>query len=153
MSLNLLTYTLSLLTVATTVQAYFQGPLYGSDFGIPGQNASYDYVVVGGGTAGLALAARLAENTSVTVAVIEAGGFYEIDNGNTSVVPGLGLVYDATTTLLTNVYPSVDWGLDTTPQAGFDNQTYHYWRGRTLGGRQATPTPTVIVLTHILAQP
>lgn len=34
---------------------------------------SYDYVVVGGGTAGLCVAARLTENPDVKVAVIEAG--------------------------------------------------------------------------------
>ncbi|KAJ7610623.1 GMC oxidoreductase [Mycena polygramma] len=36
-------------------------------------NFSFDYVVVGGGTAGLALAARLAEDASVSVCVLEAG--------------------------------------------------------------------------------
>jgi choline dehydrogenase-like flavoprotein len=34
---------------------------------------TYDYVVVGGGTAGLAVAARLTENPDVKVAVLEAG--------------------------------------------------------------------------------
>jgi choline dehydrogenase-like flavoprotein len=34
---------------------------------------SFDYIIVGGGTAGLALAARLTENPSITVGVIEAG--------------------------------------------------------------------------------
>ena len=34
---------------------------------------SYDYVICGGGTAGLVLAARLTENPDVTVGVIEAG--------------------------------------------------------------------------------
>lgn len=33
----------------------------------------FDFLIVGGGTAGLALAARLAEWTNITVAVIEAG--------------------------------------------------------------------------------
>jgi choline dehydrogenase len=34
---------------------------------------SFDYVIVGGGTAGLTLAARLSENEDITVGVLEAG--------------------------------------------------------------------------------
>lgn len=45
----------------------------GSSYGVPG-NASYDYVVVGGGTAGLTVATRLAQDGRFSVAVIEAGG-------------------------------------------------------------------------------
>jgi len=33
----------------------------------------YDYVVVGGGTAGLVVAARLSENPDISVCVVEAG--------------------------------------------------------------------------------
>ena len=125
----------SWLSLVTFAQAYYRGgPIWGNNFGSPGRNASFDYVIVGGGTAGLALAERLAEDTSLTIAVIEAGGFYEEDYGNNSVVPGLGLIYDATTTLYTQAFPAVDWGINTTPQTGLNNQTYHYWRGRTLGG-------------------
>jgi choline dehydrogenase-like flavoprotein len=36
-------------------------------------NNSFDYVIVGGGTAGLVLAARLSEKKSISVGVIEAG--------------------------------------------------------------------------------
>lgn len=54
----------------------------GNSFGVPGTSASYDFVIVGGGTGGLAIAARLAEGNNASVAVVEAGGFYQIDNGN-----------------------------------------------------------------------
>lgn len=37
------------------------------------QQESYDYLICGGGTAGLVVAARLTENPEVTVGVIEAG--------------------------------------------------------------------------------
>ena len=36
-------------------------------------NQTFDYIVVGGGLAGITVAARLAENPSITVLVVEAG--------------------------------------------------------------------------------
>jgi len=71
--------------------------------------------VVGGGTAGLALASRLAAAPNTTVAVIEAGNFYEMDNGNTSQVPGYGAKYLSFNDLAPNPM-LVDWGLITEPQ-------------------------------------
>ena len=68
--------------LAATVKTAVATALYSNSFGVPGINASYDYVVVGGGTAGLTIAARLAEDSDVSVAVIEAGGWYQQDNGN-----------------------------------------------------------------------
>jgi hypothetical protein len=62
------------------IKPYF--PHYGHRWLIHG-------LVVGGGTAGLTIASRLAKFASV--AVVEAGGFYEQDNGNLSTVPGLSL--------------------------------------------------------------
>lgn len=44
------------------------------------QDAAFDYVIVGGGTAGLTLAARLSEDSSTSVAVIEAGTYYSISD-------------------------------------------------------------------------
>ena len=88
--------------------------LIGSSFGVPG-NASFEYVVVGGGTAGLAIATRLAANPSLSVAVVEAGAFYEIDNANISVIPGDATFYSGTAP--SNTQPLVDWGFNTVPQA------------------------------------
>lgn len=91
-----------------------QGRILGSSFGVPGADATYDYVIVGGGTAGLTVAARLAENPSLSIAVVEAGGFYELDNGNRSVIPALAVFYAGTDPK--DVQPLVDWGFVTTPQ-------------------------------------
>ena len=86
----------------------------GTSFGVPGVSGSYDYVIVGGGTAGLVVAARLAESKSTSVAVIEAGGFYEIDNGNISVIPADAIFYSGADP--SDTQPLIDWGINTVPQ-------------------------------------
>lgn len=66
-------------------QFYAPGRLLGNSFGNPGRNATYDYVIVGAGLAGGIVASRIAEALpNMTVAVVEAGSFYEISNGNYS---------------------------------------------------------------------
>ena len=88
-------------------------PRYGSFFGLPGKNATYDYVIVGGGTAGLTVASRLAEDKSLSIAVVEAGTFSEISNGNNSQVPAYslrGIGGDE------YVNPWIDWELETVEQ-------------------------------------
>ena len=87
--------------------------LLGSHFGTPG-NKTFDYVVVGGGTAGLAIATRLAEDSSKLVAVIEAGSFYEIGNGNFSQIPVYGPAFSGKSPQ--DIAPLVDWAFLTTPQ-------------------------------------
>ena len=96
---------------------YFSGVdgnyLLGSHFGLPGDK-TFDYVVIGGGTAGLAIASRLSEDSSNLVAVIEAGSFYEIGNGNLSQIPTYGPAFSGKSPF--DVAPLVDWAFLTTPQ-------------------------------------
>ena len=89
------------LFLAATVKTALASALYGNSFGVPGTNATYDYVVIGGGTAGLTIAARLAEDPDVSVAVIEAGGFYQQDNGNGRCVVTIALAQHDRGRLLT----------------------------------------------------
>ncbi|KAJ0107298.1 hypothetical protein J7T55_015763 [Diaporthe amygdali] len=111
------------------------GKPLGSSFGIPGDDATFDYVVVGGGNSGLTLATRLAQQQSGRVAVVEAGGFYEISNGNLSQVPATDGAFAGTGEK--DWQPLIDWGFMTTPQTGAYNLSIHYTRGKTLGGSSA----------------
>ncbi|MCJ1436763.1 hypothetical protein MMC27_006145 [Xylographa pallens] len=125
-------------TVNAQASSHAQHRLRSSAFGIPGLNASYDYVVIGGGTAGITIASRLAEDPAVSVAIIEAGGFYEVDNGNFSVVPGLAL--SSAFLAATEVFPQqplIDWSLTSVPQLGAANRRIHYAQGKTLSGSSA----------------
>lgn len=88
---------------------------------------AYDYVVVGGGTAGLVIAARLTENPSVKVGVIEAGQ-NRMDDKQIS-TPSL---YP---TLIGR--PEYDWCMQSTPQPAAGNKTYSMPRGKVLGGSSA----------------
>jgi choline dehydrogenase len=90
------------------------GSLFGSYFGVPLTNATFDYVIVGGGLAGLTVASRLAENKSLSIAVVEPGSFYEISNGNLSQIPLYSEQYVSKDP--SDVQPLIDWGLLTTLQ-------------------------------------
>ncbi|KAJ4415220.1 hypothetical protein N0V82_007457 [Gnomoniopsis sp. IMI 355080] len=123
------------LAIYLTAVVYVQGQrLPSSFFGVPGTDATYDYVIVGGGTAGLTLATRLAEGNA-SVAVVEAGGFYETDNSNLSVVPGYATYFTGSD--LNNYQPLIDWGIATTEQQAPISRRLHYARGKTLGGGSA----------------
>jgi choline dehydrogenase len=71
--------------------------------------------IVGGGTAGLTLGLRLTQNTSLSVAVIEAGSFYEFNNMNYSQIPAFDGKFE--TAALTDYQPLIDWGVVTVPQS------------------------------------
>lgn len=87
---------------------------FGSSFGVPGDNVTYDYVIVGGGNAGLTIAARLVEQKAGTVAVVEAGSFYEISNGNLSQIPSAAGTFSGKGA--NDWQPLIDWGYQTVPQ-------------------------------------
>ncbi|KAH6642533.1 hypothetical protein C7974DRAFT_104007 [Boeremia exigua] len=88
---------------------------------------SYDYVVCGGGTAGLVIAARLSEDPNVTVAILEAGG-----NGLDD------MLIDAPN-LFTQLWgkPQYDWDYKTVPQEGTIGRVHGWARGKVLGGSSA----------------
>lgn len=108
--------------------------LLGSHFGIPG-NATFDYVIVGGGTAGLALAQRLASESTYSVAIIEAGGFYELENGNMSSIAPLAVDGVGNDPLTFN--PAIDWGQRSEPEPYLEDKPLFYPSGKTLGGSSA----------------
>ncbi|KAK4545584.1 hypothetical protein LTR36_002934 [Oleoguttula mirabilis] len=135
MKLSLLILGLATASLPVAQSLRSQLPI-GSNFPVAGENATYDYVVVGAGTAGLALATRLAQDGRYSVAVLEAGSYYELDNGNRSVIPAYD-VYSAGTDGLGGVNPLIDWEFMTTAQAGANNETKHYARGKCLGGCSA----------------
>ncbi|KAF7299908.1 Choline dehydrogenase [Mycena chlorophos] len=90
---------------------------------------TFDFVVVGGGTAGLAVAARLAEWTNITIAVIEAGSDGS-EFEQQIAIPGMSYLDGLTGT-------SYDWSYPTTPQTYADNEVRTWPRGKGLGGSSA----------------
>ena len=64
----------------------------------------------------MTIATRLAEAQN-SVAVIEAGSFYELDNGNLSQIPSDDALYTSPAPKQTSIQPLVDWGLITQPQS------------------------------------
>jgi choline dehydrogenase-like flavoprotein len=83
----------------------------------------FDYVIVGGGSAGCVLAGRLSEDPAVSVCLLEAGG-----SGDSQVVKvPMGMVAMMPTTLN-------NWAFDTLPQPGLNGRIGYQPRGKMLGG-------------------
>jgi 4-pyridoxate dehydrogenase len=84
---------------------------------------SYDYIIIGAGSAGCVLASRLSEETNATVLLLEAGGYDR--NPLVHIPMGLGKLHQH------RIY---DWGLMAEPDAGLNGRAIPAMRGKVLGG-------------------
>ena len=105
-----------------------KGGMNGNSRSEPGvqDGGTFDYVIVGGGSAGCVLANRLSANPANRVLLLEAGGK---DNYIWIKVP-VGYLY-----CIGN--PRTDWCMTTEAEAGLNGRALKYPRGRVLGGCSA----------------
>lgn len=131
--------TASAATIGASINNNGVTELFGDSFGEPGVATEYDYVIIGGGTAGNTVAARLAlDSANYSVAVIEAGSFYEILSGNKTQIPGHNFeeanpAYVGSSQLITQTLHAIK----TEPIQGYNGRSIGYTTGMTFGGGTA----------------
>jgi choline dehydrogenase-like flavoprotein len=88
----------------------------------------YDYIIIGGGSAGSVLAARLSEDPATTVCLVEAGG-----QGKSFLINTPAMV-----AAMVSGRPKLhNWAFHTTPQPHLNNRICYQPRGKALGGSSA----------------
>ena len=95
-----------------------------ADWGRETMNA-YDYIVVGAGSAGAVLAARLSENPRTQVLLVEAG---RANHPYSRFPVSFGLLIDN---------PAANWRYESEPEPGTANRKIPVPRGKVLGGSSA----------------
>lgn len=85
---------------------------------------TFDYVVVGAGASGAALAARLSENPAISVLLLEAGG---PDKKQEVHIPAAFSKLFRT---------ALDWDYNTEPQEHLGDRSIYWPRGKMLGDRR-----------------
>ncbi|KAJ5463197.1 hypothetical protein N7475_008141 [Penicillium sp. IBT 31633x] len=90
---------------------------------------SYDFVIVGGGQAGLVLGARLSEDSNQSVLVLESGGNGD-EYRNRIDTPAYSYFDSLWTTPL-------NWAFNTVAQSNANNREIYWPRGKVLGGSSA----------------
>ncbi|OAV43261.1 GMC family oxidoreductase [Lewinella sp. 4G2] len=86
----------------------------------------YDYIIVGAGSAGSLLAARLSEDPATTVLLVEAGG------------PAKSWLIDTPGAYMKLHKSKYDWGFWSEPQEQLLNRRLYLPRGKVLGGSSST---------------
>src|SRR5271170_2527618 len=84
---------------------------------------SFDYIIVGGGTAACVLANRLTEDSGIRVLMLEAGP--EPTSPWIKMPLAMGKLF---------IHPTLNWDLYTEPEARLNNRPIFWPRGKVLGG-------------------